>query len=201
MSNFIPIIRGRYVLAFLCSVLASFPLLAQPQIRLIEQHLQEYAVSHQLQATDVSSWEITDEVYSSHNGVTHVYIRQMYAGIPVYNGMANLAIKNGEVLYFSQSLEKNLVQRVQATQPVLSPGDAVSAAATALGLPVPVGIQAQKSTEPGLTLFSGGNISLESIPVRLMYQPGPEGELFLSWDLSIAAHDTKHWWSVRVDAL
>jgi PKD repeat protein len=168
---------------------------------LISTYLQRELTQAGVLAADVSEWEVTDTYASAHNGVTHVHIRQQYQGIPVYHGVANVTIKDGVVRHLASRLEANLATRVQATQPTLTPAQAVAAAATALGLPAPENLQVVTRSDDQQLLLSAGGISQVEIPVRLMYQPGPEGELFLAWDLSIYPLDGQHWWSVRIDAL
>ena len=182
---------------------ALLPGMAQesPTRSLVGAHLQRAVTQGRLVSADVAEWEITDEFTSRHNGVTHVHIRQQHQGIPVYNAVANLAIQNGQVRHMASRLQADLAQRANATQPTLSPEQAVAAAARALDLPQPGGFEVIERHSPHHLVLTDGGISQVEIPVRLMYQPGPEGELFLSWDLSIYPKDGQHWWSVRVDAL
>lgn len=180
-----------------------FPLLMQGQESrsLVDNYLHTYATENGLDQEDMNHYVISDEFETRHNGVTHVHIRQTYSGIEIHHGVANFAIKNGAVVHMVSRLQKNIAQRVETTQPTLTPAQAISAAATALGLNAPSGIRELEEERTNRYLFSKGGISLENIPVKLMYLPGPEGELFLVWDLSIYPLDAQHWWSVRVDAL
>jgi PKD repeat protein len=174
---------------------------AQSQREIITNFLSQRADDYAWTAQDVAQWAITDQYTSAHNGVTHVHIRQQHQGIAVYNGSANLAIKHGQVVHFTSRLQANLAQRAQATEPLLTAEQAIVAAAQALGLEAPRGLRVIEQSASQQATFSKGGISQVDIPVQLMYQPGPEGELFLSWDLSIYPLDGEHWWSVRVDAL
>ncbi|MEZ4826755.1 MAG: T9SS-dependent M36 family metallopeptidase [Bacteroidia bacterium] len=145
---------------------------------LIQPYLDNYASEKGFLPSDVAEWEITDQFSSRHNGLTHVHIRQIYNGIPVYNAVANFAIKEGKVVSMTSRLEKNISLRAEGSNPVLSPSQAITSAIASLGGGTPSGL-----------------------PVKLMYTPGPEGELFLSWNLSIHTADGKHWWSVRINAI
>ncbi|MDX2250141.1 MAG: T9SS-dependent M36 family metallopeptidase [Bacteroidia bacterium] len=192
--------RTNSTLAFFLFLLP-FSLLAQKTEDRIQNYLQSYAESAGFTPADVQSWEITDEYTSRHNGLTHVHIRQLYNGIPVYNAVANFAIRGGKVLNMASRLEKNLAQRANTTTPSLSPQQAIESAAQKLELGLPSGLVLLETKGENQFVFSAGGISRKNIPVRLLYQPGPEGELFLAWDLSLYAPDGKHWWSVRIDAL
>ena len=82
-----------------------------------------------------------------------------------------------------------------------APAEAKNWCAQALELSAPVSLQQLSSVDPQHFVFSGAGLSQKNIPVKLMYQPGPEGELFLVWDLVIHEFGSQHWWSARVDAL
>ena len=49
-------------------------------------------------------------------------------------------------------------------------------------------------------IFSNGNISLENIPVKLVFQKMEDNSLRLAWDLSIYLLDASHYYNVRIDA-
>jgi len=167
---------------------------------LVDAYLQRQASALGLEAEDLAGWEVTDEASSQRPDVTHVYIRQTYQGIPVFNGVANFLVKNGQVLHMGQRLQKDLAGRANATQPGLGAEQAIAAAATALGLPAPAAVRFLEARSPREYRYSGGNLSRSDIPVQLMYLPGPEDELTLVWDLALELTGGDHWWSVRLDA-
>ena len=190
----------RMAMLFAVGLLLTPTALAQDIEGQIERFLQQHAGQLKLPASDVAEWEITDRSVSRRSGVTHVYIRQRYQGIPIFNGVANFAIKDGEIRHHGLRLQTQLAARANTTTFTLSPAEAIRAAARQLGLPAPRALPVQSSQGPHQVTFSNGGISLEDIPVQLMYQPLPEGELKLVWDLCIYPHDGDHWWSVRIDA-
>ena len=173
---------------------------AQTYDPLIIESLNALAEGKGWQASDVANWQITDQFVSKHNGVTHVHVQQIWQGIPIHLAKANLTIKDGRVVYLTERFQSKLAQRVTSTQPALTAQQAIEAAATSLNLTKTQNLQLLESPSPNQHIFSNGGISQEKIPVKLVLLPGPEGELFLCWDLSIATIDGKHWWSVRVDA-
>ncbi|RMG56067.1 MAG: PKD domain-containing protein [Bacteroidetes bacterium] len=192
--------RLGFLLAFL-SIIGLAPLRAQSESTraLIDTYLQRQAPELGLQPGDIAQWEITDEVPSQAPGLTHYYLRQTYQGIPVYNGVANLAIQNGQVVHAGLRLQADLATRAHTTRPTLGPEQAIAAAARALELPGQ-DVHFLEAGGPGSYRYSGGNLSRSDIPVQLMYLPGPEGELTLVWDLSLELPDGSHWWSLRLDA-
>ncbi|MEO0894983.1 MAG: T9SS-dependent M36 family metallopeptidase [Bacteroidota bacterium] len=168
--------------------------------QVIQPYLNNYASANGFSKQDVSNWNVSHEYTAAHNGVQYVYIQQTYQGIPVFNGVANFALKNGRILHMGDRFKRNLSQRIQNTQPALDPASAIRAAANQLGIGQAGNLTQLESRSDGSILFSKGSISREDIPVMLMYQEGPEGELSLTWDLSIYQQDGKHWWSARIDA-
>jgi PKD repeat protein len=188
------------LLLILLLFLPSISLLAQSQNPLVDAYLRTYVDQSSLDLTDIDDYTISDQFQSQHNGLTHIHIRQRYQGIEVYNGTANFAIRNGAVVYMANRLEAQLAQRAKDTEPSLSPEQAIAAAARDLLQAVPGDLQLIEKLGAREYLYTRGGISQVNIPVKLMYLPGPEGELFLVWDLSLYTLDGKHWWSVRVDA-
>ncbi|MEO0472428.1 MAG: M36 family metallopeptidase, partial [Bacteroidota bacterium] len=167
----------------------------------IQIHLQKHAASKGLKTTDIQDWVISDQFQTKHNGLTHVHIQQTHQGIRIHNALANFAIKDGVVLHMASRLQKKIAQRATATTPTITPAQAIASAAQALDVASPVNLRQISSDDPRHFVFSGGGISQDNIPVKLMYQPGPEGELFLVWDLVINEIGSQHWWSARIDAL
>ncbi|MEO0469342.1 MAG: M36 family metallopeptidase [Bacteroidota bacterium] len=193
----------RQQLGSLLVLLLVFPVFssAQDYRQQIQTHLRKHAATAGLSTTDVQNWVVSDQFETKHNGVTHVHIQQTYQGIRIHNALANIAIKDGEIVHMASRLENNIAQRASATSPSISPSQAIASAASALKLPTPSNLQQISSKNPRHFVFNNGNISQDNIPVKLMYQPGPEGELFLVWDVVINELGSQHWWSVRVDAL
>lgn len=173
---------------------------AQQDRQLVQDYLEEHRGQWGLTEADISAWTVTDNVLSKHNQVRHYYIQQTHKDIPVFNAVANANIWQGRVLNMGNSFVSKLENKVNATTPSLTPVQAVEAAAMHLGLNS--GSLRILSAETSTSYFiSKGDVSLEDIPVRLMYQPLPEGEVNLAWDLSILVPKGDHWWSMRVDAI
>ena len=49
--------------------------------------LRDHPTQFGLTAADVADVRVTDEYVTRHNGVTHVWLQQQYAGIPVFNAL------------------------------------------------------------------------------------------------------------------
>jgi PKD repeat protein len=194
-----PILNLPKSLTFLLFLLPAMTAFAQ-QDAIIRNFLNENRNSLELSESDIQDWIIYDNYNSSHNGVSHVYIRQKVNGIEIYNAVANFNIKDGKVIGMGDRLQRKIYSRVTSQTAGISPGDAILQAAAQLNLNITETPKALEPVNAQHFIFSKSGISKENIPVKLMYQPGPEGELILAWDLSIYENNAKHWWSLRVDA-
>lgn len=164
--------------------------------------LQARTQSLGLRPTDVSDPAVTTSFTDEDTGVSHVYLRQRHQGVEVYNAVADVHLAStGRVLGLHSRFVSNMATLARSATPGLTAEQAVNAAARALKLPAPRGLRVQKAGTPAQGLeFSNGEISLERIPVKLMYLPMPGGELRLVWDVAIYPRDARNYWSVRVDA-
>ncbi|OUJ69123.1 T9SS-dependent M36 family metallopeptidase [Hymenobacter crusticola] len=192
------------VLAFACLLAA--PGLASAQTTPLSSALSQFGSQRNklgLSESDLSNPAVTSSYTEPASGITHVYLRQRYQGIEVYGAEADVHLNQANKLV---SMHSNFVAGVAAqaraaTVPALSAVQAVAAAATALNLGSPSGLAIEQNGQPATGLvFNEGGVSLEKIPVKLMYQARPSGELVLVWDVTIAPKQGNHYWNVRVDA-
>ena len=170
------------------------------QKRLIDDYLQNNYQKLGLSQGDFSEWEITDQSTSSQTGITHTYIRQQYKGLPLYNGLATVAIKEGNVIISGNRMISNLSDHIQYKAPNLNPVKAINAAASKLSLDLPGQLKVMNTISLHHFIYNTGEISKVNIPVRLGYYAVSPTNIRLVWDLSIYTLDAKHWWSVQIDA-
>ncbi|MFQ5569991.1 MAG: M36 family metallopeptidase, partial [Rhodothermales bacterium] len=167
------------------------------------QYLQDHAGSLGLTPADVADLGVRDAYTSGSTGVTHVYVQQHHQGIGVYNAVVNVNVSVGsQVVSVGNRFVPDLAGRVTGSLAVLSAEQAVEAAALHLGLLVTEPLRVLGSM-PGAareTLLSPGGVSLEPIPVRLIYQPLESGEVRLAWNVEIEPPGSRDWWHLRVDA-
>ncbi|WP_084426703.1 T9SS-dependent M36 family metallopeptidase [Aequorivita capsosiphonis] len=175
---------------------------AQEYSSTVKSYLQNNLSQFSLQAQDVADIQVASESYSSSLKATTVYVEQRHAGIKVFNSTSPFVLKAGAVVTAKISFIQDLTSKVNTSTPVISAEMAISKAAGALGLGSPVGLNLL-TTEPGNKfIFSDGNISLEKIPVQLVYQKIENtNAVRLAWDLSIYLLDASHYYNVRIDAV
>jgi len=151
---------------------------------------------------DLREWELADRVFSRITGTTHLYLRQLHQGLPIYNALLQVNVaKNGEILSVNNGFVPDLGRRSTPVAPSLGAGNAVVRAAENVGI---VLSDPPPALEPpsGLaqrTVIAGDGVSLEPIEAELMWLPvGPEVELV--WNLQIQTLDGQHWFDINVDA-
>ena len=154
-----------------------------------------------LQSQDIEDIVIDRHSYSKSMDVENVYVVQQYQGIEIFNSVSSFAIKNGQVKNASLSFSKDVSQKVNTTTPAISAATAIGNAALELGINSPTNLELLETVSVNSFIYSNGTISLENIPVKLVFQKMEDGSLQLAWDLSIYVLDASHYYSVRVDAV
>lgn len=165
-------------------------------LRFIEQEASAWGLAE----ADAKDVVLRDQVYSRHNGTTHLYFNQRYAGIEVFNAINGVHVQEGKVVYSTNRFVANLADKANATTPVLTAREAVAAAAAKLGLVAGDRLE-QLAREGHRYTFEGGAISDHKITVQLVYQLTEGGTARLAWDLAIDMPTTPDYWSLRIDAL
>lgn len=154
-----------------------------------------------LQTKDFEDINVDRQSYSKSMELNNVYVVQRYQGIEIFNSTSSFAVKNGTVEYAALSFSENIAQKINTTNAVLSASRAIHNAVQELGLNNPDNIELLETVATNSYIFSKGSISLENIPVKLVYQRMEDNSLRLAWDLSIYLLDTSHYYSVRIDAV
>jgi len=177
------------------------PQSSDEQFAFAQEYLSENAAQLGVTSADVADLAVTSQYKSSHNGVTHVNVNQRYQGLEVFGGHATVNIgPNGQVIFAGDSLVANL--RAGAGGAVdLAATEAVEAAADALDLDAPEGLQVldRDAGAARKTVVSDGGISDAPIPARLGWQPTADG-LRLAWQLTIDASSEDELLNATVDA-
>lgn len=153
---------------------------------------------------DLADYVIKDHYVSQHNGVTHLYLRQRYQGIEVFNGDIAVNITAyGAIINLHNGFISDLKNRVNTVTPALSPAEAVNQGAQALGLALTEPLRPLQNIggPEQEILLSDGGLTYDGIPVRLMYQLTARGEARLVWNASLNLRTGQNWWNIRVDAV
>ena len=155
-----------------------------------------------LAPADLADIVVRDEYRSAHNGVTHIYLSQRLNGIEVVNADSNINIdRQGRVILAGSRFVSDLSSKANIGSPAIGPVEALTAAARHLELQ-PTDFQLQESLggPASQAIYSGGGISLDQIPVKLMYLPTDGGQVRLVWEAVVRLQDGQHWFDLFIDA-
>ncbi|MBT0607815.1 T9SS-dependent M36 family metallopeptidase [Aequorivita echinoideorum] len=167
----------------------------------IKSYLENNRTQLQLQSQDISEISIASQSFSKSLNADNVYVEQRYQDIRIFNSVSPFVLKNGQVISAKVSFIQNIASKANAATPTISAASAITNAANQLGLQAPSGLSLLETGDDNNYIFTNGNISLENIPVELVYQKLEDSNtLKLAWNLSIYLLDGSHYYSVRVDA-
>jgi extracellular elastinolytic metalloproteinase len=156
-----------------------------------------------LGAADVADFEVTDHVFSKVTGATHIYLRQLHQGLPVYNGQLHVNVnRDGRILSVNNAFLPDLPAAVRSDKPALAAEEAVASAAMSIGLrlrEIPAVLQRQGDAVQ-TTSISGNGLSFDDIRAQLMWLPVRVGDARLVWNFQIRTLDSQHWYDFTVGA-
>ncbi|MFK7787585.1 MAG: hypothetical protein AB8B56_20855, partial [Crocinitomicaceae bacterium] len=165
----------------------------------IQHYLNDNKEALELTESDIQNWRISDQHFAKQTNLHHVYISQEYNGTEIFGSNAVFAMKGDNVVLTGNRLEQNISGKIVSPAASLTNVEAIYAAANSLNLEVPLTIDRLEDKDAETSVFSAPGLSLEPIPVRLVYFV-EEDQLTLAWKLSIYELSTDHWWEVLVNA-
>jgi uncharacterized repeat protein (TIGR01451 family) len=184
---------------FLCCF---FPaLFAQQNAQLLAQkHLLTQGINLEQSARDLSDLIVTDHYTSKHNGLTHVYFKQRYQGIDIFNAISGVHLKatEEEVVFSTNRFYNNLVDRVSSSTPNVAASEALRVISQDLKLPfreVPIVLSRSGNKQ----VFEATTLSDSPIPTQLVYWPTEDEKLRLSWNVRIDDPRDAAVWNIFVD--
>jgi hypothetical protein len=159
-----------------------------------------------LSPADLENYEVTDRVHSKVTGATHIYLRQLYQGLPVFNGQLHVNVnRDGRIISINNSCMPGMAgaaRTVATTRPAVDLASAVKSAAQHLGLPLeraPLTLRSATNMQ-GVTSVDHSRLSLSPIEGRLMWLPIRQGMMNLVWNFQIHTLDKQHIYDFTVDA-
>lgn len=160
---------------YLSAMLAFFSVTAWSQDSRALNVAKGYLIQHSselgLKNTDFQELELQTNYTNEKTNVEHTYVQQYYSGFPIYNAIANFTSKNGEVVYFTHTLQNNVAQKVNTSLANLTVEQAAERAAQHFGT--------------SLNAENGARIN-ENFDNLLVYFPTEDGKLILSWVLHLS---------------
>ncbi|RMG55348.1 MAG: hypothetical protein D6722_27955 [Bacteroidetes bacterium] len=191
----------RYAVLLACWLVQAFlPLQGQRAEALA--YFAQYYKDYGLAPRDLTGLEVQDLYTSSHNQVTHVYLRQTWLGLEVVGVQAAVHLDaERKVVKAHSSLVSDLADKASVVNPGLTAVAATNRAAAYLGIALPTPLRAltEASGPAQAQTFAGDSLLLEDISVRLVWHPH-RSRLLLAWEVRLYPPDAQHWWTVRIDA-
>lgn len=162
------------------------------------------AAKEHLSEDDLQNMTVANAYYDNLSGTVMAYVQQTYKGIGVYNGIQVFAFRNGQLVSQSGQRISKMANKVTEVNglPVLSPSDALRAAATHLNKTITQYITPLDVQENGRKMvFPALDIAQENITVQLLWVPADSGKVKLGWQVQVAPKGSIDHWLIRVDAL
>lgn len=168
-------------------------------IRLAKSVLNEQAEQLGLEKDQIEKFKVSDHYVSKLSQATHLYLWQTHDGVPVYNGIITIGIKNGEIYNLNSNAVENISSILQKNQLKLNAEEAIKAAGEQLGFPNSEEFVKLRDKGEQSFVYAPTSFAYNEIPVFLCYDKNEKGNYALAWnvDLDIPGGD---YWSVRVDA-
>ena len=156
-----------------------------------------------LTADDLRHSETDQVVYSQVSGSTHVYLRQVYNGIPVYNAQLHINVnQDGRIVGLNNSFVPNLAASINSSRPSIGAGEAIAAAADHLEIPLSqTPTQLDSASDPQQTQrLKASELSSDDITAELFWLPVAPNQTRLMWNLKVQTKDQLHAYDINVDA-
>lgn len=157
-----------------------------------------------LSATDLAEYDVADSIHSKATGATHIYLRQRYRGLPVYNGQLQITVnRRGRILSVNNTCMPQVADAAKAMTPAIDAVQAVVSAADHLGLGFSAAprLLSKGQGPQQITRLDYPNISREEIRAQLMLLPIRRGDARLVWNFQIYTLDERHVYDFTVDAV
>lgn len=202
----------RYALLLIGVLLASTAAYGQSNVFAEDaalQYVRTNAARHSLSPADVQDLIVTDRSTSPRSGITYVYIRQRFNGVPVGGpDMLTVAVdRNGRVrsaMGELVSLTSANSRSRAASAPSLSASEAARAVAAQAGVtyPEPFRVVSQKTNAFGApeVILNGGGVSSTTSKAELIYVEDDAEKLRLAWATQLPLYEG-HAWFGYVDAV
>jgi extracellular elastinolytic metalloproteinase len=188
-------------LVAICLLAISATSVAQKEEALLNIVRKTNSVLH-ISAADAKQLTLSSS-FADPSGIEYGYLQQSYQGLPVFNKIISVAVKNGRIAYYSGKFVGDIGQKAGSAVPLVQPDVAIRKAATHLQLPNPFNLQqtSDRFASEKKYNYSDGGIARREIEVSLMWVPtANDSRVQLAWNVNIDVAGSSDWWNVRVDA-
>ncbi|MEO6683699.1 MAG: M36 family metallopeptidase [Ginsengibacter sp.] len=170
-------------------------------LKLVEKNASSIGIS----SDDLKNVIVTNAYKDNISGMELIYLQQSFQGLPVYNTLQVIAIKEETVESVTGSRIDKLANKVNVakTVPSINAKRAVGLAAKFLSIPLDFQIEntltiLKSSPDNQKVTFGMSPISKEEITSDLMWVPLEDGSVKLAWQVKILPLNTPDYWLVFV---
>lgn len=118
----------------------------------------------QLKSSDLNDLEVQTHYTDSKTNIEYAYIQQNLGGYPIYGAVANFALKDGKIVYMTQTFQTDIQQRIGNQSAVNQVNDILATIAQNIGF-----------------VLNETAYLDENFGSYLMYYPTEDGKLNLCW--------------------
>ncbi len=186
-------------ITLLIAILISFVNYSQTNKQLIQNYLDTNKSKFELTSQDISDLSLFKEVEGSGTKITSCYILQQYNGIEIFNAQSLAAIKNSEVIDFSNNFISNIASKVNTITPTLTVLQAIATVYNKLGINEVANFKIVENEKTNYFKINDATQE-DNISAKLVYQV-VGNNLKLAWAFQFYTPDGKHLWDLRLDAL
>jgi hypothetical protein len=197
-------------LVFICSLCITLAY-AQREVDIAQNYLYKNINKHNLSTSALNGMKVSSAYRSPTTGFYHVYFKQTYQSIEVYNALLNVVVKDDNVGYVSHTFLPNIGSQVNFNTPVISPLQAIGKVADELKISLGQPKEIKNTPLPNGSIqqatFLNDNISDEDIEIKMCWLPYRQEEfgrmrekVVLIWNVRFLTKDSKHAWNVHVNA-
>ncbi len=188
-----------FILLIICQQLYAQQIPTKQALFLVKQNSSFLNLS----SDDIEN-SIVSDAYIDHSSNTQlIYLQQSYRGIPVYNAIQVIALKNNHAVSVEgkriAKIEEKIIGSKEET-PVVSASQAVSVAARELKIQQPVSLVVLRTDNKNQNVEFSSAISKENVTSNLMWVAGNDGKVRLGWQVKIVPHNSNAYWLVRLNA-
>ena len=168
---------------------------------IMENYLQSNRTQMRLSDTDLAGMVLKDLTRDEKGQVTHLYYYQNHEGIEVVNAIINGNITaKGQLVLVGNHFITDLANKINTLQPKIPAEEALYSIATDLNLAEPDWVQIVASSgSDRYSIFQAGELSMDTIPIRLKLYPQGENEVRLAWCAVVRPPNSSDWWEILVD--
>jgi extracellular elastinolytic metalloproteinase len=156
--------------------------------------------SESLAQPDVEQIQVTDKYLTKHNGVEHVYFKQMFRGLEIFNATGSIHSKGDHTFVINENFYRGLNEEAKTLGTWMDAELAFKKAVELLDIEFSnetILVQTEKGLNE--TIIHNKNYSEEPIKIKKYYLIRNQ-ELVPVWNVSIYTLSKAHWWNIRIHA-